>query len=172
MVTSIWPKLTGLVVGLALSSCSGGDHWIPIGPLGRPQRSVSIQGYPVTGFWSRNGYLTDRAPLTIAVTAGAGAGWEDEDAQRYWPEAITNLEIDFGDGSGWISYAGKWQAWYWDSRNVIEKDKMAQHTYTKPGTYYVTARATYWDGTVLYSDANERIGVSVFALGLPLPPAL
>ena len=166
MLTAFWPRVAGLAIILAVAGCTG-SKW---GGFDDPvNRNMSIRGYAVTGYYSRLGLLTGRAPQTIAVTAGASWGWQDENANRIGPEAITNLEIDFGDGSGWISFADEWREWDHDPPGGMYTDNMAQHTYAKPGRYYVTARATYWDGSVLYSDPNHRIGVSVFPLGLPLP---
>jgi hypothetical protein len=54
---------------------------------------------------------------------------------------LTKLELDFGDGDGWMDAT----AWY----NANDGSRI-KHNYPAAGTYECNARATYWDGEVVY----------------------
>jgi hypothetical protein len=54
---------------------------------------------------------------------------------------LLKLEVNFGDGAGWTDAT----AWY----NANDGTRI-KHSYSAAGTYECNARATYWDGEIVY----------------------
>lgn len=67
---------------------------------------------------------------------------------------VSNLKIDFGDGSGWQDITALYYVMDFDYDDGVDLSRVARHTYTEPGVYNIRARATYWDGQVVSLDEN------------------
>ena len=85
------------------------------------------------------------APVEIGFSVVIYPGEED----RGRDEFISKLELDPGDGSGWM-----------DVLSEFVNDPFANqipHTYTEPGTYEYCARATYWDGEIITTNKHAIV---------------
>jgi hypothetical protein len=69
-------------------------------------------------------------------------------------DCFTRLEINMGDGSGWVDFTSEYKAYLlkYAGGGVAEgREGAYQHTYTEPGEYIVQARVEYWDSQMIYS---------------------
>jgi hypothetical protein len=131
--------------------CTGpGDRWRDpeIG-----HRGVSI--FPVD--WGN----PSTEPLVLYV--GLSVGIDPRiDGNRDLLESITKIEVDFGDSTGWLD-ATAWLTDYLTPPYDNTTAGMIKHIYPAAGTYTPNARATYWDGEVIYwnsqLDPNRQVTV-------------
>lgn len=85
-----------------------------------------------------------------------------KDGNRSELESVIKLEVDFGDGGGWEDVT----VWFNDYLTPPYDNTIAgmiKHIYPAAGTYTPKARATFWDGEVVYwnsqFDPNQNITV-------------
>lgn len=100
------------------------------------------EGYKLAGF----------APFVVFASPFAMNGSGDPKLS----EAFVKLEINMGDGSGWIDFTDEYRAYLAlgsQPDGVDAADYHLQHTYQAAGEYTVQARAQYWDGQLIYSGA-------------------
>jgi hypothetical protein len=79
-------------------------------------------------------------PTSIYVRPTITADQKKDDASHAYTLLI-KLELDFGDGGGWTDET----TWYEGNHSSSIK-----HVYSASGTYEFNARATYWDGEIVY----------------------
>jgi hypothetical protein len=89
---------------------------------------------------------SNAASLTISAYISVQQS-RSKDQRANW---LTKVELDFGDGAGWIDATQYYLDFLaLDSPWTFETG--FKHTYTVPGDYVTQARATFWDGEVVYS---------------------
>ncbi len=82
--------------------------------------------------------------------------WLDVDPVRPGDDRedwLLKVELLGGDGRDWVDVTQYYKdfvarAPHWDF------DSSYKYTFTAPGTYILSARATYWDGEVVYSNGS------------------
>jgi hypothetical protein len=127
----------GIVIILAslLNGCGNGSA--ELGPNVLFSRHISISPYKDPAGAAS---LTVSAYITVQQS-------RSKDQRENW---LTKVELDFGDGAGWIDATQYYQEFLaLDSPWTFETG--FKHTYTVPGDYVTQARATFWDGEVVYS---------------------
>jgi hypothetical protein len=104
-----------------------------------------------------------RAPAEIAFLIAWGAGENDSGALN-----VDKFEINYGDGTGWIDVTA--DAGSWDYLTESDPDGMTHYVYEQAGTYEVLARATFWDGEVVYSNVDHDLYPNGFPVTVLPPP--
>lgn len=122
-------SLLGLVALVVFASCASGGGTQPV--------VVTYEREVLAGItW---GDPTSE-PTVINVLPEVTADQNKGDAGHAF-SLLTKLELDFGDGGGWIDES----AWY-----ATDHSTPITHVYPAPGTYEFNVRAIYWDGEVVY----------------------
>lgn len=101
------------------------------------------------------------APLQVALLCDAGNS--DRDVYHQ-PDVFTKVEVDFGDGSGWVDVTTDAKTKWFKGPEYWKPENKTQHTYTTPGEFSINARLTYWDGEVVYA-RQDPIPVHVLPAG-------
>jgi hypothetical protein len=64
-----------------------------------------------------------------------------------WPDCVAKVEINPGDGTGWIDITDFWRDQLTGGHFFLDADRY-EYTYTAPGRYSFDGRVTYTDGGV------------------------
>ncbi|MCH7472556.1 hypothetical protein IIA79_06355 [bacterium] len=158
--------VAGVLICIVLASgCKGGD--VTAVPY-MPERAVvpfvhpyDAEGNPLDPEHAPL-FATGVAPIHLDAYVWISAGDNDRGEQ-----ALGELiEIDFGDGSGWINVTEQMKEynsarWFYEGQDP--QDLYIRHTYTEPGEYVIRARATFWDGEVVYSESAFEPTITVLA---------
>lgn len=124
--------------GACLSACKANGN-VPI------TDPISYRSTGIIGSFPQSG----EAPLEVRVLAAVSLDERDYAAGKIeWVDAVTKIEVDFGDGTGWFDITLEQFDHY---AKKIELIDMTPHVYNVPGPYYINTRATYWDGELVYS---------------------
>ena len=141
----LWAPILIILGGSISFSCSGAPA---IPPVTAP-RAVSLA--VAQSWWAGSSlmfpeYLVDeRTHFSVSVSIGDG------DSHVRYRDLATKVELDPGDGSGWLDIT----AGYLGTMGTDEPD--GSHVYSEPGEYTVQAHVTYWDGEVVVSDPRTLI---------------
>lgn len=112
------------LVAAFIGACADPGVYIPV---------VIERAVAVTVFWGN----PETEPTSVYIEPSACPGPDSRDNLR-GHVMLSKMEIDFGDGSSWI-----------DATSCYQSASRLKHTFPAAGTYYVRARATYWDGEVV-----------------------
>jgi hypothetical protein len=132
------------ILVLLASGCSSSNN--PITPIFVP-RLVWPWFSPISG----------PAPLVIRGALGVQSDSTDIGHDPFY----SKIEVDFGDGAGWTDVTAQLEN-YW--QNGLKPQDLIVHEYSAPGVFIIRARATYWDGAVVYSESPYERTINV------LPP--
>ena len=133
--SGIWLSITSSLLVMSLNACSNEGAYIP---------DIYDRAVAVTVSWGNPA----TEPTSVYVQALATID-SDKGDHSWGGEIVTKMEIDFGDGSGWT-----------DATSYYHDGSRLKHTFPAAGTYYVNARATYWDGEI----------VPLGSVAMPEPP--
>lgn len=100
-------------------------------------------------------------PLAIYTSLSMSRD-SSKDGNRSELDSVIKLEVDFGDGGGWEDVTSWFDDFFTPPYDTTTAG-MIKHIYPAAGTYTPEARATFWDGEVVYwnsqSDPNQHITV-------------
>jgi hypothetical protein len=104
---------------------------------------------------------TGAAPFEALVSVNVHGHAGDTGTAKYGE----NVEIDYGDGSGWADVTTEVLAILFarDNGTAIPVSERFSHTYTDPGDYILRVRVTWQDNDVTYSPATSVPMITVTA---------
>jgi hypothetical protein len=94
-------------------------------------------------------HLQGIAPLDVTARVIIGLNETDTSMRT----AVTKIEVDFADGSGWQDVTAQISA-TWDNPSATMNDQLITHHYIAAGQYIIRARVTYSDNQILESPAT------------------
>ena len=149
--------------GAIVESLPGDEPQVTLLPWDDPLDSThirqvqSVLGVKVGGVWTGfhfgGGESSGAAPLEVGVQIVASGAPVDSLPFKY--------EVNWDDGSGWVDVTADAAHLDFDAQDGIVDGEVSAHLYSKPGTYHVQCRATYWDGFVQFQHDDFRPTVIV-----------
>ena len=158
--------IIGMSQCLAVSSCSNnpvnGIIWDPPARRGLTVLAFIRQDAQEADTPAHGADIPEYAPCRVSLLITIGL----DEADPLIEAAISKVEINQDDGSGWIDITG-WFMEHWSTNSPTPR-RGYEFSYQEPGTYFIRARVTYWDGEVLYDDAGASfVGNSQTVTVLP-----
>ena len=127
---------------LVLTGCSENNS--PVGPIFL-SRSVNL-AYAAIGAITGQNELNAPAEIGFSILVSFG----NSDLSRN--NAVTRLELDPGDSSGWRDITSEYYEYLNKQRSARKQVSFLDtYIYAEPGVYELQARACYWDGEVVNS---------------------
>ena len=149
--------LSIVILLIHIVSCnSGGDSAII---PGGGDRMLLLDLYDSNGVRVEDGssgvQVDTEVGFLFGVTRDSWIGLPPDDLNVPAGELVTRIEVDPGDGSGWVDFTDSYLA----NRDVAAAPYHGRHSYQNAGEYLIRARATYWDGEVVYFEGELLIEV-------------
>jgi hypothetical protein len=124
-----------LAIGLALAVVSCGPNREAYG-FEEDIRWVDVSTWPYS--------QSAQEQLTVTAISHVHLKYSDALNHTKW---LTKVELDFGDGLGWLDFSPQFLATQTLEANTLSQD--VTHTYAQAGSYTIRIRATFWDGGVV-----------------------
>jgi len=143
-----------LVVGQA---CSQGP-WAWIDP--QPEHVVEVYAWQPGAQYPGSQFAGD-VPYTLLISI-----WVmNTGTPQIGGDPFSKVEVDFGDGSGWLDLTRDAMEKWWAPPEDTYTDHMTPHQYTAPGEYDIRARVTFSDDGATVEDLAPHVHVSVLPAG-------
>lgn len=99
--------------------------------------------------------------LTVTTVAKAHLKFYEALERTSW---LTKVELDFGDDLGWLDFSPQFLTVHTLEANALSQE--VKHNYSRPGTYTIKIRVTFWDGGIVMTDWDG----SVAKITVTVPP--